>query len=261
MRCSFCAYGRFDRRSLLLGQKQGEIDLDPALIRRLVEVLEVAVERGGGHHVYINGGSVLDPRDEARRYLPIIQAVRDTVGDRLRVTIGCGAVDPEDSARFRDAGADSACYNLEVWDAATFHACCPGKDHYVGRQRWIDGLLGAVEVFGRGNVGSAMVAGLELRPPAPGMSPAEMVVSIREGAAFLLDHGIVPLYSPLWPVDGTAYGPGDGITAEQYVTIEREVYRLRAERKFPVPSWLLCPGCSYMLLEVDFDRAFGLREA
>jgi hypothetical protein len=37
-----------------------------------------------------------------------------------------------------------------------------------------------------------------------------------------------------------------------------EVYRLRAARGFPVPAWLICRGCSYMLLEVDFDHCFGL---
>ncbi|HEV8322931.1 MAG TPA: radical SAM protein, partial [Myxococcota bacterium] len=259
LRCSFCAYGRFDKRSLALGQEGGRNALPAATPARLAEVLRAAVAGGGeAHHVYLTGGSLLSPAEEAERFLPLVEAVRAAVGDRLRVTVGSGAVDPQDSRRYRDAGADSACYNLETWDAATFRAACPGKHRYVGRERWIDGLLGAVEVFGRGNVGSAFVAGLELRPPAPGMTAPQMIESILEGAGFLLDRGVVPLYSPLWPVDGTAYGPRDGITPEQYLTLERAVYGLRAARRFPVPGWLICPGCSYMLLEVDFDRAFGL---
>jgi len=32
-----------------------------------------------------------------------------------------------------------------------------------------------------------------------------MLDSICEGASFLLNHGVMPLYSPLWPVAGTAY--------------------------------------------------------
>lgn len=257
-RCSFCAYGRFDRRSLTLGQQPGEVELAPAVLERLAEVLRVAVSSPHARHVYLTGGSMLDPADEARRFIPIIETVRRAVGDKLRVTCGSGAVDLADSRRYRDAGADSVCYNLEVWDAATFEAACPGKAKYVGRGRWLDGLLGAVEVFGRGNVGSAMVAGLELRPPAPGMTVERMIESITEGARFLLDHGVMPLYSPLWPVEGTAYKPQDGITPEQYLRVEHEVYRLRAERNFPVPRWLICEGCSYMLLEVDFDRELGL---
>lgn len=201
---------------------------------------------------------MLGPADEARRYLPVIQAARRAVGDRIRVTCGSGAVGREDSRRYREAGADSCCYNLETWDAATFRAVCPGKDHYVGREQWIQALVDAVEVFGRGNVGSAFVAGVELTPPAPVMSKEEMLHSIEEGASFLLDHGVVPLYSPLWPVEGTVYGLNEGISSDLFIELEWRLFHLRAARRFPVPDWLICPGCSYMLLEVDFDRAFGL---
>lgn len=261
LRCSYCAYGRFDQRSVTMEQGGGRVEVEPVVLRRLEEVLAVAAGAGEARHVYITGGSMLGPADEARRFLPVVEAARRGVGDRLRVTCGSGAVDPEDSRRYRDAGADSCCYNLEVWDADTFRAACPGKARFVGRERWIEALLGAVEVFGRGNVGSAFVAGLELRPPAPGMSADRMVESIAEGAAFLLDHGVMPLYSPLWPVEGTAYSVDDGLTPELYLRIELEIYRLRAARRFPVPPWLICRGCSYMLIEVDFDAALGLAPA
>lgn len=260
-KCSFCAYGRFDKRSNVLGQKQGDVVLDELIPRRIEAVMRAAAADPKAGHVYITGGSVLDPVQEVERFLPVVEAVRRGVGDRLRVTIGSGAVDPAGSRRFKDAGADSACYNLEVWDAATFAACCPGKSAHVGRERWINGLVGAVDVFGRGNVGSAFVAGLELVPPGPGMNHEAFLASVLEGATFLLDHGISPLYSPLWPIDGTSYGLTDGIPPHLYVQLQHELYKLRAARRFPVPGWLICPSCSFMLLEVDFDRAFGLEEA
>ncbi len=260
-KCSFCAYGRFDRRSVTLGQNQGEIVLDELIPRRIEAVMRAAAQDPAVGHVYITGGSVLDPAQEVERFLPVLEAVRRGVGDKLRVTIGSGAVDPEGSRRYRDAGADSACYNLETWDAATFEACCRGKAHHVGRQRWLDGLLGAVEAFGRGNVGSAFVAGLERVPPGPGMSDQAFLASVLEGATFLLDHGIAPVYSPLWPIDGTAYGLADGLPPALYVRLQRELHALRAARRFPVPGWLICPHCSFMLLEVDFDHALGLEES
>jgi hypothetical protein len=90
------------------------------------------------------------------------------------------------------------------------------------------------------------------------MTTEQMLASIKEGAGFLLDHGITPLYSPLWPVDGTAYSPADGISPATYLKLEYDICQMRADRSFPVPDWLICPGCSYMLMEVDFDAAFGL---
>jgi hypothetical protein len=258
LRCRFCAYGRFDQRSVALRQERGRVSPDPVVLERLEDVLRVAADTGEARHVYLTGGSLGDPAREAERYRSIVAAARRAVGDRVRVTCGSGAVDRAGSESYRDAGADSCCYNLESWDADTFSAVCPGKARSVGRDQWIDALLGAVDVFGAGNVGSAFVAGVELAPPAPGMAPERMLESILEGATFFLDHGVVPLYSPLWPVEGTAYRPEQGLTPDLYLRLEHAMYRLRAERSFPVPPWLICPGCSYMLLEVDFDRAFGL---
>ena len=93
-RCSFCAYGRFDQRSQALGQVQGRVAGDANTLRRLGEVLAVAVEAGEAHHVYITGGSLLNPEQEAERFLPVIETARRAVGERLRVTCGSGAVDP-----------------------------------------------------------------------------------------------------------------------------------------------------------------------
>ena len=256
--CSFCGYGRFSPRTQALGQIPGVIQPALKALDRFREVMAYAADTGEVRHVYIVGGSTLTAEQEVERFLPVIEIARKCVGDKLRVTAGSGAVDRDGSARYRDAGADSCCYNLETWDAATFEAACPGKAKFIGRDRWVRALVDAVDVFGRGNVASAFVAGLELRPPAPVMTEEAMLASIREGADFLLSHGIMPLYSPLWPVEGTTYGAKDGISPEMYLQLESDVYELRRAHNFPVPNWLICPGCSYMLLEVDFDVAFGL---
>lgn len=256
--CAFCAYGKFSPRTKALGQVPGEIKPNETALRRLREILTYAADCGEARHVYIVGGSVLRPEDEAERFVPVIKIARECVGDRLHVTAGSGAVDKDGSQKFLDAGADTCCYNLEVWDAATFDAVCPGKAHFVGRDRWIKGLTDAVDVFGWGNVASAFVAGVEMPPPAPGMTAEQMLDSISEGARFLMDRGITPLYSPLWPVEGTAYAQADGISPQLYLELEHRICKLRQERNFPVPRWLICPGCSYMLMEVDFDAAFGL---
>ena len=56
------------------------------------------------------------------------------------------------------------CFNLEMWSEPLFAKVCPGKNRYVGYHRWIEALETAVRYWGRGNVYSAMVAGIELEP-------------------------------------------------------------------------------------------------
>lgn len=256
--CKFCGYGRFNAKTQSLGQLPGIIPPNSRTLDRLSEVLTNAAKTGEARHVYIVGGSTLHPEQEVQRFSPVIKVARAAVGDTMHVTAGSGAVDRDGSMQYLDAGADTCCYNMETWDAATFEAVCPGKAKSVGRDRWIKALTDAVDVFGWGNVASAFVAGVEVPPPAPGMTTDQMLSSIREGAEYLLDRGITPLYSPLWPVDGTAYSPADGISPHTYLQLEYEICQLRLQRNFPVPKWLICPNCSYMLMEVDFDAAFDI---
>jgi len=120
---------------------------------RLEEVLEAAAASGEARHVYVTGGSLLGPEQESDRYGPVVAACRRAVGDRLTATCGLDAVDKVYSERLRDAGADSCCYNMETWDAETFRAALPGKARYVGWERWIAGLVDAVDVVGWGTGG------------------------------------------------------------------------------------------------------------
>lgn len=46
LRCSFCAYGRFDGRAVAMGQEPGRVDLPLLTLRRLGEILSLATELG-----------------------------------------------------------------------------------------------------------------------------------------------------------------------------------------------------------------------
>ena len=76
---------------------------------------------------------------------------------------------------------------------------CPGKNRYVGYHRWIEALETAVRYWGRGNVYSAMVAGIELEPEH-GLEWEQAASIALEGAEDLCSRGIIPIYSLVWPV-------------------------------------------------------------
>ena len=54
--------------------------------------------------------------------------------------------------RLRELGVKGTCFNLEVWDPIQFERVYPGKHAIVGRDRWLESLEDAVDVFGRGHV-------------------------------------------------------------------------------------------------------------
>ena len=145
--------------------------------------------------------------------MPVIKAAREAVGTKAACDCrGSGAVDKDGSLAYQDAGADSCCYNLETWDPATFEAVCPGKAQSCGaRARWLKGLTDAVDSLwlGQGCLGVCCGSG-DATARAGHVGGRDVGEYPCEGAEFLLDRGIMPLYSPLWPVEGTAYAVTDG---------------------------------------------------
>jgi hypothetical protein len=256
MRCTFCAYGRWDARTQFLGQEPFHVDIPAATLARARDALRLAAPEA--RQVYLVGGSMLDPADEARRYVPLVAACREAAPDAF-LACGSGAVDREWTEAYRRAGADGVSYNLEVWHAGAFAAVCPGKDRYVGRARWLRALSDAVEVCGRGNVLSAMVAGVELYPPSPlAGDPQAALQSALEGARWMIGRGIQPVYSPFWPVPGTPYHDDQEVPLNYFLDLAAGVHRIRVEARAPLPARFVDRAASYMQIEADMDHALGV---
>ena len=63
---------------------------------------------------------------------------------------------------YDQTGVTSYCPNIEVWDAAIFKELCPGKEKWVGHAEWVRRTLDAVEIFGKGQVCTQVVGGVEM---------------------------------------------------------------------------------------------------
>jgi hypothetical protein len=92
----------------------------------------------------------------------------------------------------RAAGVTSHNANLEVWDKRLFEIVAPGKQKYVGYDRWLRNLYAAVDVMGEGNVSPNMVSGIEMVQPWGFNTVKEALTSAREGFETLMSHGVIP---------------------------------------------------------------------
>ena len=63
---------------------------------------------------------------------------------------------------YDNTGITSYSPNLEIADKGLFQKYCPGKEKYIGYDNWIRSLCDAVEIFGKVNVCTQIVAGAEL---------------------------------------------------------------------------------------------------
>jgi len=252
LHCRFCAYGRPDQRTRALGQEMGRGRIHPESLARVVETTLAALPEV--HHIYLVAGSLADSHEEGERYLQLTQALVGA-GVDLPVTAGPAALDRADTAALREAGAAAVSYNLEVWGEALFAAICPGKHRFIGYQRWLERLTDAVEVMGTGNVLTAMVAGIEVDQ---GLATAEeALATATEGAAWLLDHGICPVYSLHWSTRHATYGQVSSPAFDYFLRLNGEVATLRRRHDTPVPAHIVCPRCAYMQLDTEWEAPGG----
>ena len=131
--------------------------------RQVGEVYAAAHAAGFGNHIRLTGGFIPERR-EVDYYLDVADEIKERAGlDQIHGLAVIGA--PQDLSiieKYREAGWSNLSINLELWDRNLFNAICPGKAKRCGGwEHWVKALEYAVDIFGRGNVRSNIVAGLE----------------------------------------------------------------------------------------------------
>ena len=183
------------------------------------------------------------------------RAAREVVDHRAHLSLGSGAIPVEMLKQFKDEDlVDGCCFNLEVWGEQLFKSVCPGKERYVGWQRWLDSLYAGAELFGAGNVYTALVGGVEMEPEHGGMSVDEGIANALEGARTLLAHDVIPLWSIYWPLWGTTHPERLAPLREYFERLNAEYGKLREQHRVKISNRFQCQSCAYMQLEVDLDR-------
>lgn len=250
--CQFCLYGLPDQRMKSLGQELYKAELPQAHLQRICEAC--AHPETHARHLYLVSGSMVDMAEEGRRFVQLARALNAAgLTDRYYVACGSGAIPKEAMIEMKALGIKGACFNLEVWDPDQFERVCPGKAHFVGRDRWIESLTDAVEVFGEGNVMSAFVGGAELEGEGAFTDPEEALRSNLEGADFLLSRRIQPVYSLHWKMTGKNRGLEPIYSLDHFLKLNRGLAEARMRHGLKINPEFFCRRCAYMQLEPDYD--------
>jgi hypothetical protein len=141
-----------------------EIDPERVLIknpRQIAEAYGIVRKAGYGNHFKISGGFVPERR-EVEYYIDVVEAIREKHSTFKGVAVIGAPADLSILSKYKEAGYTDLSHNLEVWDKNLFAHICPGKSKRNGGwQHWVDSLVAAVDVFGKGQVHSNFVGGLD----------------------------------------------------------------------------------------------------
>ena len=179
--CQFCAIGQSLAAGRTIAHKTPE---------QLAEVALAAVRLDGVKHMVMTTGTPPTPDRGARVLVDSARAIRAAVD--LPIQAQC---EPPDTdrwfARMHAAGIDTLGMHLEAVSPAVRDRIMPGKAS-VPLARYMESFAAAVDVFGRGQVSTYILAGLG--------DTREDILSMCET---LLALGVYPFVVPFVPITGT----------------------------------------------------------
>lgn len=159
-------------------------------------MVEAHKEEGRYRHHFLTGGSDFrnDFQQEYDMYRAMIEAANRAgkeIGiDRIPIFPLMCPLDNERMQGIHDSGAGAYGVYVEVLGKEKFDLLCPGKAKHQSYEFFIERAIGAVDIFGRGNVQAGLVSGVEMMY---GYNDIEEAVSdTLESVEFLLQHGVVP---------------------------------------------------------------------
>jgi len=257
--CLFC-----DINAFFKAQRAGEEDvvarLEPSV---LADALELAREVDPRYRlaIVITGGTILGEykgQTEIDFYCSRLNAIREKLQVWIPSTFQIDPQDDEGWKRLHDTGVGSVQPNIEVWDENLFAWICPGKNKLIGRDKWLNRTIRAVDFWGRGLVQPNFVIGIEMAEPHGFKDVSSAVKSTAGGWDFLMSHGVLPRYNQ-WTIEsGSAFANQRRPPLEYFIEVQKAYTELRWKHKFdpPFPStfsrsaYLLC--CLY-----DFEYYHG----
>jgi radical SAM protein (TIGR04043 family) len=203
-------------------------------IESIIEVARVALEENPAAEISLGGGTRLAPDKSARHKADAITELKRHVN--MPVCVEIAAPDSDDWLdRLKDAGLDSILMNLELWDEDRRRAIMPGKSA-ISRERYLAALHHAAGLFGRNQVSSQVIIGLE---------PIESTLTAIRA---IIDAGAIPLPVVFRPLVGTVLENQPTPPLDDVIRVFMETFRWMGEAEMAGQNTrsgcALCGACS-----------------
>lgn len=197
--CKYCGIGAAGAKYKGCANEQ----VNPEEIKEVMK--EILKEKGRFTGVVLTGGSILSGDelcdDELEAYIGALQAIGTAFKTKkFPSQVNSTALSERQLIRlYEETGLTSYTTDLEVFDEEIFKWVCPGKAAHISFGEWKKRLYQAVEIFGKGQVNTGIVSGVELATPYGFKTEEEALKADFETAEELASHG-VGLKHDVWNV-------------------------------------------------------------
>ncbi|WP_191013477.1 radical SAM protein [Treponema zioleckii] len=224
--CKYCGIGAEGHKYKGASNEHANYDEIREVMQELVK------EKGRFTGFILTGGSVLSGKelcdDELEQYIQTMHAIGSVFSaKKFPSQINSTALNVRQLERlYNETGLTSYTTDLEVFDEEVHKWVCPGKARLIPFKEWKKRLYDAVPIFGKGQVNTGIVSGVELAEPNGFKSEAEAIARNLETAEELTSHG-VGLKHDVWNVvPNSIFKNQSTPSLNYYVQITKGFYEL-----------------------------------
>lgn len=198
-------------------------------------IAEAIKEPGRFTNLCLTAGSVVKGEEvfdqEVDFYIELLQAIGELfTTKRFPSQLIASAFNEKQLARLHEqTGLSSYTSDLEVLNERLFNWICPGKARWVGYREWRDRLVRAVDIFGRGNVGTGIVGGIELARPEGFRTEAEALSATLDEAEYLAERGVTTVYIVWVPRPGSVFRDQKAPSLDYFIRLAQGLQDLRTK--------------------------------
>jgi radical SAM protein (TIGR04043 family)/radical SAM enzyme (TIGR01210 family) len=225
--CTFCS----------LRDHQKDKPIDPEIVARAAQI---AYSTNNNYQLALSGGTSNTADRSAEYFIKIAKIV----SKETTMPISVEMVPPDENCfldELHHAGVSAMIMNIEIWDQDLRRIYCPGKSR-ISLDRYCEAIEYAVKLFGRGQVASVFIAGLQ--------DPTKIV----DGAQKIIEMGAIPTVIPFKPFDGCQLSGLPITDSKVIVDISRQIDVLLAQAKLNPALQKGCTGCGGCSLENLLSR-------
>ncbi|MCL2820404.1 MAG: hypothetical protein FWD38_06185 [Oscillospiraceae bacterium] len=220
-------------------------DLDLVLSASTVaKMIEKALEQNPNYEIAFSGGTCSGEDRSAVYFSQICELVTKGRKDKNRISVEIAP--PEKDIyieRLFNSGASALIMNIEIANEDERKRICPGKAT-IPLSRYIDAFKKAIDVFGKGNVSSVLIAGLQ---------PADEVIDFCKT---LISIGVVPTIIPFKPLNNSLMSEHEITDSNELLQIARKVGKLLISKGLFARKQSGCTKCGGCSLETVFQLAY-----
>lgn len=230
--CRFCSLTSINKNQMK--------KLEPELVANLVKS---ALDYNPEYEVNLSGGTCSSPECAIEYLAEICNKIVLNCGN-VPISVECAP--PKDIQylmKLKENGTTAIVMNIEIYDEQLRKKICPGKGELTN-DVYFEALKNAVGLFGRGNVSSVLIVGLQPKN------------DIIDACKKIINIGVIPTLIPFKPLDNTSMSNHGVADSVEYIELSRIVTAILKKEKLVITNKSGCAACGACSIESNLMEVY-----